>query len=326
MKQSQIFISYSRKDISLAKSIVSHITEETGIIPWIDLTGITSGDEFTNVIIEAIDQAEIVVFLLSHNSIDSLFAKREVQYAYNKHKRLCPVLIDTKECISGWFLFMFGVTDYIDYYDPFQRNKFFDNLRGWMGLDAPQKKAQIGMSDVDAEMLSVSISVGASHHLPPEELVTVYRDFLFRMPVDNWVVYFRIGSELAKQCSDVEGGNEYAILAYSRALECSFEDRYQFMKARALIMRGSVKRRVDDLKGALQDVTIGMRIAEHLDKNNTELELASYNLAMIAAMNKDYEECKRQIGMLKQHCRDYMLKSYLNSIAQIAPDFPINEL
>lgn len=326
VQQSRIFISYSRQDVSLAKSVVSHITEETGLDPWIDLSGIMSGDQFINALTNAIDQADIVVFLLSHNSINSSYAQREVQYAYNKQKRVCPVLIDTKDCISGWFLFMFGVTDCIDYFNPIERNKFFDNLRDLLGLKAPKQRAQIGLPDVDAEQLSVSLSVGASHHLPPDELVSLYRNFLFCKPVNNWNVYFRIGSELAKNCQEVEGGNEFAILAYSRAFECEFESKYQNMKARALIMRGSVKRRMSDLKGALQDVTIGKRMAEHLDNNKTEMELATYNLAMIAAINNDYEECKRQIEILKQCCRDFMLSSYLKSISKAAPEFPINEV
>lgn len=325
MKSSRIFISYSRNDISFAKSIVSHLTEEVGVVPWIDLEGIISGDEFTNDIVEAIDQAEIVVFLLSHNSINSIFAKKEVQYAYNTHKRICPVLIDTKECISGWFLFMFGLTDCIDYFDSLERNKFFGNMRKLLHTETPPKKAQIGMSDVEAEMLSAGISVGASQHLPPEEIVSMYKDFLFRTPFDNWIVYFRIGSELAKQCKEVEGGNEFAILAYSRAFECTFEEKYQYMRARTLIMRGAVKRRIKDIKGALQDINAGKRMAEDLENNNTELELASYNLAIIAAMNNDYDESKLQLENLKHVCRAYMWKSYLDSILQAAPNFPISK-
>ena len=326
MKQSRIFISYSVKDISFAKSIVLHLKEETGIDPWIDLSGIMSGDKFINVLVKAIDQADIVVFLLSHNSINSTFAQKEVQYANNTHKRLCPVLIDTKDCISGWFLFMFGETDYIDYFDPLKRNKFFDNIREWLGLEVQKKNIQIGMSDIEAEELSVSISVGASQNLPPEYLLLKYKDFLFRKPEDNWTVYFRIGSELAKNCREIEGGNEFAILAYSRAFECSFDSSCQNMKARALILRGSVKRRIGDLEGALQDLTIGEKMVAGLEKNDIEMELVSYNLAILSALNKDFEACKCQIANLKHYCRDYMLKSYLDSIIQVASDFPKSEI
>ena len=65
----RVFISYKRQDKDLVFPIVDEIKQKTGVDCWIDLEGIESGDLFQNVIIDAIDNADIVVFMLSKNFI-----------------------------------------------------------------------------------------------------------------------------------------------------------------------------------------------------------------------------------------------------------------
>ncbi len=65
----RLFVSYKRQDKGKVFPIVEEIKQRTGIDCWIDLEGIESGDQFQNVIIDAIDQADIVVFMLSKNFI-----------------------------------------------------------------------------------------------------------------------------------------------------------------------------------------------------------------------------------------------------------------
>ncbi len=52
---SKIFISYKRQDKDKVFHIVDEIRWMTGVDCWIDIEGIESGDQFQNVIIEAID-------------------------------------------------------------------------------------------------------------------------------------------------------------------------------------------------------------------------------------------------------------------------------
>ena len=58
----QIFVSYKRHDKDIVFPIVEEIKQKTGVGCWIDLEGIESGDQFQNVIIDAIDNADIVIF------------------------------------------------------------------------------------------------------------------------------------------------------------------------------------------------------------------------------------------------------------------------
>ena len=120
----EIFISYSRKDISKAKIIKEEIEKITSLSCWMDLDGIESGSQFEDIIISAIDNARIVVFLLSDNSMQSKWTKDEVRYAYETRKKIIPVNIDN--CTpSGWFLFKFSGYDVINYFDSYQKYVLF---------------------------------------------------------------------------------------------------------------------------------------------------------------------------------------------------------
>ena len=104
----RIFVSYKRQDKDIVYPIVEEIKQNTGIDCWIDLEGIESGDQFQNVIIDAIDNAYIVVFMLSKNFIapyrdeitgeielkKQTFPEKEVMYALRHNKRLIPISID----------------------------------------------------------------------------------------------------------------------------------------------------------------------------------------------------------------------------------------
>ncbi len=139
MKEYDIFISYCRKDIAKAKRIKEDIERNTSAKCWMDLDGIESGSQFEDVVISAIDNARIVVFLLSENSMKSKWTKDEVRYAYETKKKIIPVNID--RCApSGWFLFKFSGYDVIDINDPYQQSKLFSNLSNWTENEESEEK------------------------------------------------------------------------------------------------------------------------------------------------------------------------------------------
>lgn len=125
--KSKIFISYSRCDLAFAQSFVAEIEKAAGIKPWVDLSGVETGEQFTDVIIQAIDSCEIFVFLISRSSLESPWTKKEVLYAKDCNKKIYPIIIDGAEP-HGWFRFEFGRIDCINYAVPEQREKLLDNL------------------------------------------------------------------------------------------------------------------------------------------------------------------------------------------------------
>jgi TPR repeat protein len=128
----EVFISYSRKDLQQVISIRDELKDMLHIDSWIDLKGIESGEQFVNSIIKAIDEAKIVLFMISEVSMQSEYTKKEVMYARNIGKKIIPIVLDNSK-LSGWFLFEFGIVDYVDIHNPMQKQKLHENLRSWLG-------------------------------------------------------------------------------------------------------------------------------------------------------------------------------------------------
>ena len=127
-----IFISYSRDDKTLVHPFVEYISNAVGKDCWIDLNSIESGEEFEEVIMKAIDECQVVLFMLSDSSLASKWTKREVYYAESEGKRIVPVIVNG-EYLRGWFRFHFGNVDYININSEEQKKKLVENLRTWLG-------------------------------------------------------------------------------------------------------------------------------------------------------------------------------------------------
>lgn len=89
----QVFISYSRRDIDKAKEI-TELLDSHSIRYWIDQTGIYSGVNYKEVIVDAIDTAKVVLFLSSVDSNASINVIRELGYAVRQNKTIIPVMLD----------------------------------------------------------------------------------------------------------------------------------------------------------------------------------------------------------------------------------------
>ena len=88
----EIFISYSRRDISTVRALTTALSQK-GLTVWVDRSDIQEGDAYDTQIEEAIAQTSIVIVLWSENSIRSHWVRAEAAYALAKHK-LLPITID----------------------------------------------------------------------------------------------------------------------------------------------------------------------------------------------------------------------------------------
>ena len=91
-----VFISYSRKDGEKVSKIKA-ILDEYQIPYWIDKEGIFSGENYKEVIVDAIDVAKVVIFMSSANSNASINVIRELGYAVQQRKTIIPVLLDNAQ-------------------------------------------------------------------------------------------------------------------------------------------------------------------------------------------------------------------------------------
>lgn len=95
----RIFISYKRIDKDRVLSIKNNIEKNVGVGCWIDLDGIESDAQFANVIINAINNAEVFLFMYSysHSKIvdyDTDWTVREINFAQKKKKRIVFINLD----------------------------------------------------------------------------------------------------------------------------------------------------------------------------------------------------------------------------------------
>lgn len=193
-----IFVSYSRLDKNIVFPFVKRIEQELNTTCWIDSEGIESGSQFEEVIVNAIEESEVVLFMLSDSSINSKWTKREVLYAEDEGKRIVPIVVDDKG-LRKWFRFHFGNVDYIDINDEGQCDKLLNNLASWIGVERTSKKnsstkisADIGSQikiSADKTVITLSIRNGLNltlkkdaerncfvGEIPVAELLEIFED------------------------------------------------------------------------------------------------------------------------------------------------------
>ena len=140
MEKARIFISYKRKNKDQVFSIVEKIETQLGVKCWIDLDGLESSTQFASKICNAIDMAEVVLFMHSSVHLDIDFEEDwtidELNYARAKKKKVVLVKLDNAP-LENVFLMKYGAKNNIDSRDETQFQKLLKDLRTWLNL--PQK-------------------------------------------------------------------------------------------------------------------------------------------------------------------------------------------
>jgi TIR domain len=88
----QIFISYSRKDINFVRKLAGDL-EQAGYEVWWDLTDLRGGDDWVRVIPSAIESSQFVIVVLSPNSVISDWVEKEYAQALSLRKRIIPIML-----------------------------------------------------------------------------------------------------------------------------------------------------------------------------------------------------------------------------------------
>ena len=126
-----IFISYSRKDFDKVKVIKEELEQATGAECWMDMDGISyDSSDFADVIVKAIDDAPVFIFMLSEHSQKSRIAIGEITLAQKKSKHIFIVNIDKCE-MSDKFTILYSLHNFCDYSENNQKEKFLENLKNW---------------------------------------------------------------------------------------------------------------------------------------------------------------------------------------------------
>src|SRR5512133_3615530 len=88
----QIFISYSRKDIAFARKLAGDL-EKAGYSVWWDITDLRGGDDWVRVIPEAIAASDFFIVVLTPNSTVSEWVRKEYTQAISLRKKIIPIML-----------------------------------------------------------------------------------------------------------------------------------------------------------------------------------------------------------------------------------------
>lgn len=108
-----VFISFSFKDQQAAENLVNILSSQYGISSWICTRDLEGGNLFKAQIPDAIDAAQVVVFLQSKSSIESREVPKEIGIAFDTEKTIIPFRLDETPLKAELRYDLYGV-EYID--------------------------------------------------------------------------------------------------------------------------------------------------------------------------------------------------------------------
>ena len=189
-REHQIFISYKRDDSDMVFPIKDKIELNTGKKCWIDLDGIESDDQFVNVIIKAINKADVFLFMYSHSHTAITDYKkdwtvREISFAQKRNKRIVFVNIDNTD-LTDWFEMMLGLQQQVDATSNSAMERLYRDLKKWLGDNQkpiknnviPKKESRIssfdkGISYPTTDKEADDVKVNIKDNIGSNDILTV---------------------------------------------------------------------------------------------------------------------------------------------------------
>lgn len=166
-KKKNIFISYKHDDLNKVKSLKERIERLTNINCWMDEEGIESDAQFAEVIINAIDEADVFLFISSesHTSIKDYkkdWTVRELNYAQDQNKRIVFVNIDGTP-LTKWFKFMFPQQQIVDALSDNSFNRLISDLQKWIHPEYEPTNNKSTLIQEFSCRLNLLISIGENY-------------------------------------------------------------------------------------------------------------------------------------------------------------------
>jgi hypothetical protein len=86
------FISYSRQDTDVARSLVKELQEKS-ILGWRDSADIAGGEAVSSAVRDALKRSSVVIVLLSNSALHSEWVQFEIGAAEALDKKIIPVIL-----------------------------------------------------------------------------------------------------------------------------------------------------------------------------------------------------------------------------------------
>jgi hypothetical protein len=127
----KIFLSYSRKDIDFARKLSGDL-ETAGYDVWWDLTDLRGGDDWVRLIPDAIATSEFFIVVLSPDSIESEWVRKEYTQALSLRKKVVPIMF-TPSTVP----FALNTINYVNFVTGDYQENFANLLRALGYTDTP---------------------------------------------------------------------------------------------------------------------------------------------------------------------------------------------
>ncbi|CAM4984213.1 unnamed protein product [Rotaria socialis] len=111
-KEFDIMISYSHKEKVLCKQIYEELIK-AGYRVWIDFDQMHGN--VMDAMAQAIEQSNTVIMCMSEQYRKSNYCRAEAQYAFQRERKIVPILLQKQYKPDGWLLFIIGQLLYVDF-------------------------------------------------------------------------------------------------------------------------------------------------------------------------------------------------------------------
>jgi hypothetical protein len=118
-----IFVSYSRKDESLARRLAASLSDLNADI-WIDVDDIPAGKKWSSAIQQGLDSADLMILVISPDSMASHNVEDEWQYFLDSRKPVIPVLARPAR-----IQFQLNRVQYVDFHNQSYEAAFSELVR-----------------------------------------------------------------------------------------------------------------------------------------------------------------------------------------------------
>ncbi len=111
-KTFDIMISYSHKEKTVCKQLYEELAKG-GYRVWIDFDQMHGN--VMDAMAQAIDRSHTIIICMSENYQKSNFCRAEAQYAFQRQRKIVPIVLQQHYKPDGWLLFLIGQLLYVNF-------------------------------------------------------------------------------------------------------------------------------------------------------------------------------------------------------------------
>ncbi|CAF0967863.1 unnamed protein product [Adineta ricciae] len=235
--KTRVMVSYCHTDQEFCRQLVDALKKDNRLHIWVDFAYCHTED-FWEEIGEAIEKANVVLFLMSKEYQDSKSCRQEVMYAKDSlKKRFIPIYVKKDFQASGWL----GVRIVGPQYIRFEKRPFADTMKELLKLIFEDKTTTVSAPKEEIKPLPpppVTETKPTESTVKPSEPIPTLTDFKpLKKPVEQWT-----SKEISQWFSDNQIHRELVdiydfkhgtdLLLYSQCLRPDWQIEYNDMKER----------------------------------------------------------------------------------------------